>query len=350
MLTSDDELLRALDYEQLVSLKSLRAMEGGLDGTQAALDVSWEILRRTEEKARRQAVAKYIWVGEEGMTAEEIKSLRSDPAPLGGYLISPPPPTEFLVKPSAALLNRLCTHRTLTTGDAYPVPLAKAGPTVAFYSETEDIADDTTLALSNEMIPLRNMATRLVLTSREVEAVGEGLTQRLIDAATPAFEEKLDAEIVIGDGVRGLEGVLTAAGIPQTVSGNSSTFTADSIRTMFFDLKPQYRSNSTWVMNSATADLVRGLKTTDGLPIYSESLGGIFGRPIAISESAPDVGAGSLPIILADWRFYYVVTRQELSIFRNPFRRKPFVLFDLVKRIGGQCILPEAFRLMKIST
>lgn len=326
-----------------------RSLAGGVDATNDALRLSLEADRREEKIRELEAITKYIRYGEDALTTEEVKALQTGTGPQGGYAVPTLLSGEFLTRPSVATVGRLCTARTLTKGDAYPLPTLRSGPTVAFYDEDEDIADDGSLNLGNEQIPIRNMGTRIPVTGKEIDSVADDFAQWLVDTAGPAFDEKLDAEIIVGDGVKGLEGVLIAPGLSQTVSGSASALTADGVRKQFFGLKAPYRANATWVMNSNTAELVRGLKDSSGLPIYNEAQDTIFRRPIAINESMPDAAANAFPIVVADWRFYYVVTRLALSVFRNPYKRKPFILFDLTKRVGGQVVLAEAFVKQKVS-
>lgn len=327
-----------------------RASAGGLDAAEDALRLSAEADRREEKIRELEAIVKYIRGGETALSQSEGKALQTGTGPQGGYLVPTLLSGEVLVKPSAAAVGSLCTHRRLTKGDIYPLPTLKSGPTVAFYEEDDDYADDLNLSMGNEGIPIRNMGTRIPVTAKEVDAVADDFAQWLIEYAAPAFDEKLDSEIVVGDGVKGLEGVLLAPGLSQVVSGAASALTADGVRKLYFGLKAPYRANATWVMNSNTAELVRGLKDTSGMPVYNESQDTIFRRPIAINEAMPDVAANAFPIVLADWRFYYVVTRMQLSVFRNPYKRKPYILFDLTRRVGGQVVLGEAFTKQKIST
>ncbi|BFU93435.1 MAG: phage capsid protein [Nitrospira sp.] len=321
-----------------------RGRAGGADATQDALHLSLEADRMAERIGDLEAITEYIRCG------KESKALQTGTGPQGGYAVPTVLSGDVLLKPSGATIGQLCTHRTLTKGDGYPLPTIPAGPTVGFYDEDEDYADDGTFRLASEVIPIRNLGTRIPVSSHELGSVAEDFTQWLTDTAAPAFDEKLDEQIIIGDGIKSLEGALVAKGVSEVPSGNASTLTADGIRKLFFGLKAPYRLNATWAMNSQTAELVRGLKDTSGMPIYNESQDTIFRRPIAINESMPDVAAGSSPIIVGDWRFYWIVTRMALSVFRNPYKRKPLVLFDLTKRVGGQVVFADAFAKQKVST
>ncbi|HJT20813.1 MAG TPA: phage major capsid protein [Nitrospira sp.] len=327
-----------------------RSRAGGADATRDALNLSLQADHIAAKAAELAAFRKYIMYGGEALDAEEGKALVADSGPLGGYAVPSILSEDFLAKPSTAAVGQLCTHKTLTKGDQYWLPTLRSRPSVSWYEEGEDFADDATLSLGGEFISPKTMGTRIPVTGKELDSIGGDFSQWLIDYAGPSFDEKLDKDLIIGDGIKNVEGTLVAPGVAEVVSGNALTLTADGIRKLFFALKAHYRVNATWVMNSATAEAVRGLKDTAGLPIYNEAQDTIFRRPIAINESLPDIAANSYPIVLADWSFYWIVTRMALSVFRNPYKRKPFILFDLTKRVGGQVVLAEAFVKQRVST
>jgi len=64
----------------------------------------------------------------------------------------------------------------------------------------------------------------------------------------------------------------------------------------------------------------------------------------------PDIAANAYPVIFGDLKSaYLIVDRVDMSILRDPYTAKPFVLFYTTKRVGGQVVLAEAICKMKIA-
>jgi len=62
----------------------------------------------------------------------------------------------------------------------------------------------------------------------------------------------------------------------------------------------------------------------------------------------PNIGANSFSIALGDFRRgYLIVDRQGVSVLRDPFSAKPYVLFYTTKRVGGGVADYDAIKLLK---
>jgi predicted phage gp36 major capsid-like protein len=72
--------------------------------------------------------------------------------------------------------------------------------------------------------------------------------------------------------------------------------------------------------------------------------------PVIEAEDMPDVAANSLPIAFGDFnRGYLVVDRAGVSVLRDPYTAKPYVLFYTTKRVGGGVQDFDAIKLMKMA-
>jgi HK97 family phage major capsid protein len=68
------------------------------------------------------------------------------------------------------------------------------------------------------------------------------------------------------------------------------------------------------------------------------------------AEDMPDVAANSLSIAFGDFgRGYLVVDRQGVTVLRDPFTAKPYVLFYTTKRVGGGVQDFDAIKLLKFA-
>jgi HK97 family phage major capsid protein len=120
-------------------------------------------------------------------------------------------------------------------------------------------------------------------------------------------------------------------------------------------LRPPYRQGAVFVMNSATASVIRKFKTSDGAFLWQPGLATgqpdtLLGYPLVEAEDMPDIAADSLSIAFGNFKAGYLIAeRTETQILRDPFTHKPFVHFYATKRIGGQVSNSEAIKLLKFT-
>ncbi|MBV9930394.1 MAG: phage major capsid protein [Alphaproteobacteria bacterium] len=142
-------------------------------------------------------------------------------------------------------------------------------------------------------------------------------------------------------------------------SGAAGAFLAGTPQDRLIDLvqalRPPYRQGAVFVMNSATASVIRKFKTADGAFLWQPGLVSgqpdtLLGYPLVEAEDMPDIAADSLSIAFGNFKAGYLIAeRTETQILRDPYTHKPFVHFYATKRIGGQVSNSEAIKLMKFT-
>ncbi|HEX8263667.1 MAG TPA: phage major capsid protein [Allosphingosinicella sp.] len=185
------------------------------------------------------------------------------------------------------------------------------------------------------------------------------------------FARAEGAAFVSGSGINRPKGFLSApvsaAGdatrpfgtLQYVASGAAGGFAASAPQDRLIDLvqalRPPYRQGAVFVMNSATASLIRKFKTSSGAFLWQPSLSvgqpdTLLGYPVVEAEDMPDVAADSLSIAFGNFKAGYLIAeRAETQILRDPYTHKPFVHFYATKRVGGQVSNSEAIKLMKFS-
>ena len=74
----------------------------------------------------------------------------------------------------------------------------------------------------------------------------------------------------------------------------------------------------------------------------------LLGYPVIEAEDMPDVAASSLSIAFGNFQAGYTIAeRNETSILRDPYTKKPYVYFYATKRVGGQVVNSEAIKLLR---
>ena len=72
--------------------------------------------------------------------------------------------------------------------------------------------------------------------------------------------------------------------------------------------------------------------------------------PVVEAEDMPDIAANSLSIAFGDFnRGYLIVDRAGVTVLRDPYTAKPYVLFYTTKRVGGGVQDFDAIKLMKFA-
>ena len=138
-------------------------------------------------------------------------------------------------------------------------------------------------------------------------------------------------------------------------SGVDGGLTADSIISLVYALGATYRANASFVMNSKTAGAVRKLKDADGRFLWSDGLAAneparLLGYSVLVAEDMPDIASNANALAFGDFRRgYLVVDRLGVRTLRDPYTRKPYVLFYTTKRVGGGVQNFEAIKLMKFA-
>lgn len=213
-------------------------------------------------------------------------------------------------------------------------------------------------------------------------------TQKLLDDATrdvgawleqkgaDKFSRGENTAFVTGDGNKKPRGFLSQkfaatsdkAGRPwdtvqYVITGVSGGFAAgngagfDNLKDLMLALKTGYRNGSRWTMNRLTMGEVMKMKDADGRPLWQPSLQPdqfnimLLGYPILEAEDMPDMAADSYSIAFGNWGVsYQIVDRLGIRVLRDPYTTKGFVKFYMTKRVGGDAVNREAYKVMKFGT
>lgn len=188
------------------------------------------------------------------------------------------------------------------------------------------------------------------------------LRENIIEEFARSEAEKF----ITGDGVDEPFGMLTAPhntdpdstrafGTWRSIaSGDALAITPDALIDAVYDLQASYRRGASWLMNSATAGMVRKLKDADGRYIWTDSLilgqpATLLGYPVEIAEEMPDVEAGSTPIAFGNFRRGYLIADlQTLYIVRDEVTKPGWIKLYCFRRLGAAPTDTKAIRLIEV--
>lgn len=350
--------------EEVISLKMM-----GVGGGAATA--------KPEETAHRKAFSAFVRTGrEEDLADLEVKALNVTTSADGGFAVP-----EQIDRNIQNLLRDTGSLRSVANivsigGGDYRRLVNLRGTGAGWVGETSS-RPETSSPQFAEIVP--NMG--------EVYA-NPAATQRMLDDAFFDVEMWMAGEIaeefallenpsfVSGDGTNKPSGFLnttvntssdgarTFGHLQMIKTGVAGGFTAttsstnpvDDLITVQHSLKPPYRANASWVMNTSTLERIRKFKDAEGNYIWrpgaeqgAPSL--LLGYPVLELPDMPDVATNTFPIAFGDFRAgYTIVDRFGTRILRDPYSNKPYVHFYATKRVGGKLVDSNAIKVLATRT
>lgn len=193
----------------------------------------------------------------------------------------------------------------------------------------------------------------------------------LANSVAQKFMVEEGTAFVNGDGVNKPKGLLqydavTEAALPPAQqhplggigivnSGSATLLTTDGLIDLQYDLPSELNANSAYYMNRATQGAVRKMKDGQGNYIWQAPFAAgepptLLGQAQRELSGMPNVAAGNFAVGYGDMSMTYsIFDRLGISILRDPYTNKPYVLFYTTKRVGGGLWNPEYFRFQQIA-
>ncbi len=328
-----------------------------IDGARPALETGGGRAGGDEYK---QAFSAYVRRG-------EVKALEIGSNPDGGYLV--PSETEIEI---GRRLTEVSPIRSIAglrqvSSSTYKRPISITGPVVGWVGETDARPETDTQVLDEIEFPTTELYAMPSATSNFLDDAAVDVGQWIAEEVDVAFGEQETAAFVAGDGVKKPTGFLDYTQVAEAswtwgnmgyiATGVDGGFPAsdesDVMIDLIYALKSGYRQNASWVMNRRTQAAIRKLKDADGNyiwqpPAVATARASLMGFPVVEAEDMPDIGSDATAIAFGDFRRgYLIVDRQGITVIRDPFSAKPYVLFYTTKRVGGGVADFDAIKLMK---
>jgi len=310
----------------------------------------------------KDAFSAYVKSGEE-------KALSIGVAAEGGYVV--PDETESEI---TRLLTGISPIRAIAgvrqvSGAVYKRPISVSGPATGWVGETAARPQTASQTLAELSYPTMELYAMPAATSAFLEDAAVDVGQWIADEVNAAFAAQETAAFVTGDGVNKPAGFLAGAPVAEenwswgqlgyVATGAAGALPAgngsDVLIDLVYALKAGYRQNASWVMNRKTQASLRKLKDADGNYLWQPAANAdgratFMGFPLVEAEDMPDVAADSFSVAFGDFRRgYLIVDRRGVSVLRDPFSAKPYVLFYTTKRVGGGIADYDAIKLLKFA-
>lgn len=288
--------------------------------------------------------------------SEEFKYLRSDNNEDGGYLAPYEYMNEIIKKITEISPVRQVSRVISTSSKEVRIP-KRTGLVSGGWVGEGKAAGESKSTYGDEVLRAEKMMVYTDITLELLRDSAFDMRREITADVAEDFAKLEGAAFVNGNGVSKPEGLLTNADVDFVASGDATGLTADALYEIQGEIPTGY--NLSWMFNRKTLHKhIRTLKDGSGQYLFQPNLGSgdmpntVAGLPYVLANDMPDVAANTFPIILGDYRkAYYIVDNQNIEFLEDPYTqatsgKRRFIVF---KRTGGQVVLAEALKKLKIS-
>lgn len=319
----------------------------------------------SENLEYKKALSNYLKKGIEAPLADcEVKlaldSSVGTSSAYGGYLLTP-----NMQRIIAGELNNTCFMRKIcsvqTISSSALDVIDDSSFSTSWIGETGTVSDSDVSTLKKTTITAHELVAQPKVSQKMLDDSSINIEEWLAYRLSEQFAQKEEEAFLKGTGDSNNQpnGILNhTTDIDKTTSGSSADggITAKDIVDLYYSLGEQYAGRASFVMPRTAVSAIRMLKdTTSGAYLWQPALLGgaedtIMGCPVYQSAYMPALAAGSLSIIVGDFKFYQIVDRTGITVLRDPYTSKPYVRFYTTKRVGGEVIRTDAFKILKCGT
>lgn len=299
-----------------------------------------------------RAFAKFARYGREALSAEEQRTLSTDPSPgtAGATLV----PEQFLNELVRNLVEyspmRQVARVQQVAGSPIKLPRRTAALQAAWVAEGSQ-SSSSEPTYGQHSVDVHEARVFVDVSNQLLEDSAFDLASELARDFAEEFGRLEGAAFVSGNGTTAPEGFLTSSEF-ETEEASGAAISADDLIDLFHAVPSTFASRGTWLMNRATMGAVRKLQSDVGTYLWADSIAPgnpatILGRPVVEMPDMPDVDAEAVPIAFGDWSAgYRIFDRIGLSVLRDPYSRGDYseVRFLARRRVGGLLVNPDAVR------
>jgi len=301
-----------------------------------------------EKTAEYKAFEKFI-LGDRSISAEEMKYLRTDVDPDGGYLAPVELSNELIRQITELSPVRQLARVMRTSRGSVEIPKRTGIPTA--YRVGQGATDtQSNSAYGMQTLALHRMTVDVPISIEMLADAAFNMETEINQDAAEAFAKLEGSEFISGTGAGEFEGILTNADVANSNSGVANDITGDSLITLSGQLKDGYTGS--YILNRTTLARVRRLKDGTGQYLWQNGLAAglpntINGDTYVSAIDMPNIGAGLTPVAYGDFmRAYRMADHTDMSVLRDSFSqsRSGKVLFIMHRRNAGKVVLAEAIK------
>jgi HK97 family phage major capsid protein len=318
-----------------------------------------------EQKEYNSAFKNYLRKGNESNLGElqaKAVSMLVGSEPDGGYFVTPQMSSQIITKVfETSPIRALATVETIGT-DSLDIMTDFNQITSGWTGEASTRSQTNTPAVGKKQIIAHEIYANLQATQKLLDDANVDIESWLSGKAADNFARTENTAFVSGTGVaqpRGFttypSGTTIGTQIEQVGSGNAGAFSFDGLIGLQAALKEPYQNGAAFLMTRTSVGLVRKLKDGQGHYIWQPNAqagqpDSLLGKPVYMAADMAEAAAASLSAAYGNFKAgYTIVDRVGIRTLRDPFTNKPFVIFYVTKRVGGDVTNSEALKLQILS-
>jgi HK97 family phage major capsid protein len=297
----------------------------------------------------------------------EIRAMSTDVQPNGGYLVMPELSATVVSRIFETSPIRLVANIEQTGSKSRTFTIDDNSVTAYRVGERSKPTENTP-AIGQKEIVVHNYAADLSATADLLADAYFDVSVWLRTKGAEAIGRLENTDFFTGSGEKGAKGLLTYAAwasagvyerdkIEQIASGAATTFTAEGLIDTQVSLKEAYQPNAVWMMKRASFGAVIKLKGADNFYFGPMMLANgvpsmqLLGKRVIFADDMQAIGTGSnLIAAYGDFsRAYTILDRVGLQVLVDPFTSRPYTVYALTKRTGGDVTNFDAVKLTKAS-
>lgn len=309
------------------------------------------------------------------MPAEQ-KALYAGDATTGGFFASTDFMDELLAYRLLISPMRSICRIQATSGEKVQMPSLANDTSVFWATEQASFNNSQDPTVGMVTIPVHELRGLLRISQQNLEDSMFNLEDFIKDRLVKNFAKTEGQTFLTGTGAGQPRGLLsyptqlttTFAGgsagknnptnvVPFVAStGNAGKITADDVLNVKMDLKADYDPGATYVFTRGTLNTIRLLKDAQSRPLWQPFAGAnlpsmIYDSPYVEMPDMPEIASGNFAIAVGDFSNYMIVDRITLNIqqLNELYIASGLIGFIARLRVGGDVLLPEAFRLLKVN-
>lgn len=252
-------------------------------------------------------------------------------------------------------IRSFCNVQTVS-GNYIDLPTIQNMPQ-ASWGDGSTVAPITDI-FQKKVLQVYNLTAQPKVTQRMLDDSSFDIESWLGQILGDIFDDMETNAFINGTGVNQPTGILSynSTIISRTINSDKTNITADSILSLQSSLLSRYekKDETAFIMSKTTLASIRLLKDSSGRYLFNSGVltgtqDSLLGMPIVIASQMPNLAAGNDILVYGNLnKGYCIVDRQDITILRDPFMARPYVIFFATKRTGGDIIDNNALKILKM--
>lgn len=337
-------------------------------GRQAPADVDQKAY-----EAYHAALETYLRRGDRFLSPEEMKALSVGTDPNGGWVVTPDLSGRMIQRIfETSPMRQWASVQTIGT-DALEGVADIDDASAGWVAETGTRSDTSTPNVpAPYRIPAHEAYAMPKATSKLIEDANVDVAAWVGRKFGDYIGRLANTAFVTGTGVgkpRGFASYTTATTadatrawgtFQHTATGTSATFGTDpnganKLLDLIHSMKDVYSANGAFYMNRTTLGSARKLTDASSaghflfVPSFTAALPDTFmGYPVRKLQDMADMGASSYSVAFGDMaETYQIVDRLGLTLLVDPYTAKPYIVYYMRTRVGGDVVNFESLKFLK---